>query len=237
MDLKRIFVKNYFNMWKTIYTGRNTAQKNMEIDETLLNTLDPSGDPILHLYDWQGQSATYGYFLDPSKYMKKVQGIDLARRPTGGGIVFHLWDLAFSVLIPAGHKCYSKDTLNNYKLINDAVLIAIEEFAAKKCDLLAYEPKEGSGADQFCYGKATKYDVMYQGKKVAGSAQRLKKNGFLHQGSISLAYPDEAFLRDLLSEDVVKTIVSNTVAFIPATEIDNGRKEMVKHLQKTLFAL
>ena len=59
--------------------------------------------PLLHLYQWDGPSATYGYFIDPSKYLDlnklRQHHVALARRPTGGGIVFHIWDLAFSFLI------------------------------------------------------------------------------------------------------------------------------------------
>lgn len=210
----------------------------MEIDEALLNDLDPNGPPILHLYEWVGDAATFGYFTDPQNHLLETDSIDLAKRPTGGGIVFHIWDLAFSVLIPANHPGYSKDTMDNYKLINESVIIAVKEFSNDNCQLLPAEPADfEAGAEHFCYGKPTKYDVMFQGKKVAGSAQRCKKNGFLHQGSISLAMPDETFLKRLLPLPIVESILTNTKVLVNRTELAEGRREMIKHLQKSLFAI
>ena len=47
--------------------------------------------------------------------------------------------------------------------------------------------------------KPTKYDVLWEGKKVAGAAQRKTKAGFLHQGSISLVMPPQDYLNYILA--------------------------------------
>ena len=77
----------------------------MDLDAKLLEEMKPDDAPILHLYEWEQDSGTYGYFLKPDKYLDMTQaqkrGLTLARRPTGGGIVFHVCDLAFSALVPA----------------------------------------------------------------------------------------------------------------------------------------
>jgi len=225
-------------MWKTICSGRNTAKKNMEIDKFLLENLPFDGDPILHLYEWEGPSATFGYFIDPKKHLSTLDKVNWARRPTGGGLVFHIWDFAFSVLIPSNHHGYSNDTMQNYKFINDAVLQAVENFSTQTCNLLPHEPDiYEEKAKKFCFGKPTKYDVMFRGKKIAGSAQRCKRNGYLHQGSISLVAPDIDLLYELLPKEVARAIEQNTFALLPSADLEEGRKEMAKHLQKTLFAL
>lgn len=41
--------------------------------------------------------------------------------------------------------------------------------------------------------KPTQYDVMLEGKKIAGAAQRLWR--YLHQGSIATALPKEDFFK------------------------------------------
>ena len=53
----------------------------------------------------------------------------------------------------------------------------------------------------------TVYDVMVDGKKVVGGAQRRTKHGFLHQGSISLGVPDLHFLRSVLKNAAVADLM------------------------------
>jgi lipoate-protein ligase A len=59
--------------------------------------------------------------------------------------------------------------------------------------------------------KPTKYDVMWEGKKVGGGAQRRTKYGFLHQGTISLGRPDEEFLSGiLLDKELLSSFIQNS---------------------------
>lgn len=95
-------------MLRIIHTGTSSATENMALDTKYLQALE--GDAILHLYDWIGLPATYGYFIAPDKYLNldavAKYGLSLARRPTGGGIVFHIWDYAFSFLMPSSHPFF-----------------------------------------------------------------------------------------------------------------------------------
>lgn len=174
----------------------------MALDEELLDGLRSSPEPILHLYDWQTDAATYGHFIDPAKYfdMQEVQkkGLDLAKRPTGGGIVFHITDLAFSVLIPSDHEAFSLNSLDNYIFINQKVKEAIASFISLETTLLAQE--ETQEILNFCMAKPTIYDVMIGSKKVGGAAQRKTKYGYLHQGSIFIAPLDDVYLQEVLQD-------------------------------------
>lgn len=193
--------------WKAIDSGADTAKFNMAFDEQLLKNIDPeSCQPILHLYEWNAPSATYGYFTDPYTLLNastvEQSGLQLARRPTGGGIIFHLTDFAFSILVPAGHSAYSINVLDNYAFVNRMLVEIIEKFSGGKigCRLLPEEPTAiDSHSGYFCMAKPTKYDVVLDdGRKVAGGAQRRTKNGFLHQGTISLGFPNEYLLESVL---------------------------------------
>lgn len=190
--------------WEILFTPEEKADVIMEKDRLLLENLGNAKNPILHFYRWKGPSATYGYFLNPKDFFVdegvQKEKLTLARRPTGGGIIFHLWDFAFSALIPAAHPAFSHNTLQNYATINLRVLAAVEEFLqARGCELTPEDGKIlGEGCANFCMAKPTKYDVMLKGKKIAGAAQRKTKEGFLHQGSISLTMPSKEFLQNVL---------------------------------------
>jgi lipoate-protein ligase A len=190
--------------WKLIDTGKRSAAENMEIDTALLTDLKDEKDSILHLYDWETDSATYGHFIDPENFLNmsgiKKNQLDLAKRPTGGGIVFHNCDLAFSVLVPSSSPWFSSNPLDNYAFVNNRVIWAIEKVLHLPAQLLPEEPAPlDPSCRSFCMAKPTKYDVMIHGKKIGGAAQRKTRHGFLHQGSISIGFLPETYLIEVLA--------------------------------------
>lgn len=228
--------------WKFFDSGRKSAEENMQLDAKLLENLHPDDKPILHFYEWEGDSATFGYFVKPSAFLNldraKQQQLHLARRPTGGGIVFHIWDLAFSVLIPSGNKRFSQKTLENYAFVNRAVLLAVQDFLENRAtfeliidDAFALD----ANCRLFCMAQPTKYDVVWKGKKIAGAAQRKCKNGFLHQGTIALKMPDREYLSSILlpGTRVLEAIEANTFPLLSSKEnLHEGRNTLKKLLQK-----
>jgi len=230
--------------WNILDTGVHTAEENMRLDRELLDTLDPFALPILHFYDWEGDSATYGHFVDPSKYLDlhiaKKRGLNLAKRPTGGGIVFHIWDLAFSVLVPAEHTHFSENTLDNYAFVNNAVLAAASDFLSGRPQLELIETNlsaPDASSERFCMAQPTKYDVVLQGKKIAGAAQRKTKKGFLHQGTIALKVPPREYLESVLlpHTQVLEAMMARTFPLIgPEESIEEARTALKNLLEEHL---
>lgn len=246
--------------WIVINSGKADASENMALDMQLLEDLTANPEqPILHLYDWNHPSITYGYFTDPSRFLNvsvaDQMGIQLARRPTGGGITFHLTDFAFSILIPANHEGYSANILDNYAYVNQIVMEFIRSFRTieknntiehsqitPECSLLTAESDSlHSDARHFCMAKPTKYDVMIDGLKVGGAAQRRKKQGFLHQGTISLSFPNPDLLERLLlpGTSILQAMRENTFSLLPAntssTEILRARLQFQQIMESTVF--
>src|SRR5262249_34411803 len=135
--------------------------------------------------------------------------LNLARRPTGGGIIFHHCDLSFSVLIPASHPGFSLNTLDNYAFVNAAVIEAVKKFLGSNSDPKLLKD-ESTPLDEytrhFCMANPTKYDVMINGCKVGGGAQRRTKKCLLHQGTIALSIPTDEFLKAVLIESKTTSI-------------------------------
>ena len=232
------------NLWKVLNSGSQKALSHMETDGRLLNDLKNQPSPILHFYEWEKPSATYGYFIKPQKILNleavKKKGLDLARRPTGGGLVFHLSDLAFSILLPSSHEGFSLNTMNNYAFINEIVSEAIVNFLGKSgsdVSLLKAAPEESLvEAKFFCMAKATKYDVMLNGLKVGGGAERLTKYGLLHQGTIALQLPPDDYLKDVLqSEEILDCMKKNSHYLLKSCETSMTLQSAKKEMQQLLI--
>lgn len=228
--------------WKILHSGVESAQNNMDIDQKLLHGISCRDCPLLRFYDWEGPSATYGYFINPLNYLEQ-KGIEkmrlqLGRRPTGGGIVFHLTDLAFSVIIPASHPAYSLNTLDNYAFINRQVARAVVNFKKETSPILLQTDKKAvdSASSHFCMAKPTIYDVMVEGKKVGGAAQRRARAAFLHQGTISITMPDDVFLAAVLKPEnqVLEAMKSHTYMLMASSSNGPQLKEAREELRRLL---
>lgn len=236
-------------MWTVLDTGVSSAEENMRIDARMLAELDGRDSPILRLYDWAGKCGTFGVLTKPEDYLDLEKasslGVRLAKRPTGGGIVFHMWDLAFSVLVPAKSKYFSKNTDVNYAFVNNLVLETIQVFAKENL-AASILPEEEEALDaackRFCMAQPTKYDVVWQNRKIAGAAQRQTKAGFLHQGTISLKIPDFHLLEKILlpKSSVLEAMKKHTFSLLGemANEEDYFEaKQTLKQLLRTRFSI
>lgn len=232
--------------WTILDTREASAEKNMTLDAELLEQLGE--EAILHFYEWERPSISHGYFIEPGALLNlqnvQKRGIDLARRPTGGGVVFHLWDFAFSVLVPSSSPHFSHNPLHNYAFINRAVLAAVQEFLGtrEKWELISDDaPAWDETCTSFCMAKPTKYDVVLRGKKIAGAAQRKRKQGFLHQGTIALVMPPKEELFELLlpGNRVPEAILTHTMTLLGERasphEIREAKTKLKTLLQKSLL--
>lgn len=177
----------------------------MRIDADLLERAGDLQAPYLHLYEWRKQSITYGHFIQPEMFLQieaiTALGWEIAKRSTGGGIVLHPFDMAFSVVVPASCSIFSTNTLQNYAFVNRAVLLSCEQFLKERgaFSLINEDaPSSDQASSHFCMARPTKYDVVLQGRKIAGAAQRKTRKGFLHQGMISLSVPPKSLLDQIL---------------------------------------
>ncbi len=236
-------------MWKILDTGVNSAQKNMDIDAALLSQIRPNDPPLLHFYDWEQSSGTYGYFLNIKKFLDlekaRSKGLCLARRPTGGGIIFHFCDLVFSAIVPSTCPGFSPCTIDNYRFINNYVRKAVEMFfhTSQIPALLPRDPSPSAlPSSHFCMAKPTIYDVMIGGKKIAGAAQRRQKQGYLHQGSIAIALPEQTLQEVLLpGAEVIEAIRLHSLPILktPYTQVElqSVRRELRHLLIKSFGAV
>jgi len=172
-------MKGLADSWGLIRSGAGQAAENMAIDETLLLSAESRGYPVLRFYSWQTAAATFGYFQKFSDIEQLTALRPLIRRPTGGGLVPHDSDWTYSVVIPPGHEWFRLRACESYRQMHRWVVGALgqSDIAAE----LAPDSRDGLGS---CFAGFEKDDVLLTGRKIAGAAQRRRREGLLIQGSI-----------------------------------------------------
>src|SRR5260370_31825553 len=89
----------------------HSAAMNMAIDEALL---EYATIPLIRFYRWRSSALSFGYFgrfTDIARYQCER---DLARRWTGGGIVFHGEDITYFPLSPPPPTAFSGSQVSLY---------------------------------------------------------------------------------------------------------------------------
>lgn len=216
--------------WWLWLDGAYSPALNMAIDELLLKKAQRFARPILRIYQWDRPAVSIGFVQ--AYAAAPQQGYTIVRRPTGGGVVFHDCDLTYTVVIPAGHRIYTLDRIESYREIHNAVQTAFNALGLNTTLTSAEIPKHVDRAFMQCFATPTRYDVVADGKKFAGSAQRRTREGILHQGSIDLNASGGD--RELLTKNLIQAFCSElktkfadfavTSAFIDAVKILSTKK-------------
>ena len=167
----------------------HSAAMNMAIDEALL---EYATVPSIRFYRWHSPALSFGYFGKFAHVACYASERDLVRRWTGGGIVFHGDDLTYSIVIPANDNAFSESSMSIYEKVHRVLCDAVG--CNGKRAVVAGGVNPGGAADAIriafsaggynCFANPVRADVIVDGRKIAGAAQRRTRRGLLQQGSI-----------------------------------------------------
>jgi lipoate-protein ligase A len=121
----------------------------MDQDEMLLFK---EGGVFLEFHRWLKPSFTHGFFVNPEEEFVFSDEIDVARRATGGGIIYHGKDLSFALCFPDTHPFAHEDTMQVYDTLNRLMEQAILE--VHSCAIGTESEGTFSFKEPFCMAKA-----------------------------------------------------------------------------------
>ncbi len=161
-----------------VYDDReaHSAAGNMAVDEALLETVSA---PSLRFYRWRRPSLSFGYFGSFADVASEESRREIVRRWTGGGIVLHGSDLTYSIILPSRDASFPQGPRAIYRQIHEAIREALSD---QSNILLAAE--DAPKVSEACFANPVIADLLADGRKIAGAAQRRTRAGLLHQGSI-----------------------------------------------------
>jgi lipoyl(octanoyl) transferase len=166
--------------WYLIRTGSGNPSWNMALDETLLEFAAQIGRPLLRFYGWNQPAASFGYFQKYSEVASWTPLRPIVRRPTGGGLVPHDADWTYSLIFPPKDQWHSLRAEESYRRVHHWLSESLNALKLST-ELSTAALRDMPGR---CFTGAEKFDVLANGRKIAGAAQKRNKLGLLIQGSI-----------------------------------------------------
>ncbi|MET3506995.1 lipoate-protein ligase A [Halalkalibacter oceani] len=192
-------------VWRFIDSGACSPAYNMALDEALL-TWHSEGriPPTIRFYGWDPATLSIGYFQKVEKeiHLDKVReyGLGFVRRPTGGRAVLHDQELTYSVIVSEEHPDMPATVTEAYRVISQGILEGFTDVGLEAYFSIPRTEEELSSLKNprsaVCFDAPSWYELVVEGRKVAGSAQTRQKGVILQHGSIILDI-DEDKLFDL----------------------------------------
>ena len=182
--------------WRVIREEVLGGASAMAYDEVAARTAAEEGVGTVRLYQWLPACLSLGYRQAPDTVdweFCESQGIDVVRRPTGGGGIYHdtHGDIAYSVIAPA--EAVPGSLAETYELFCEPLLDAFEELGVPAA--FADEPAEAL-YEPSCYLRDIDpaHDIAVDGRKLAGNAQYRTRDAVVQHGSISFEVDAERHL-------------------------------------------
>jgi len=181
--------------WYYINSGKCSPSYNMALDECLLNWQSTGAMPAtIRFYEWEVPTLSIGYFQRVEKEidMEEVEkrGFGFVRRQTGGRSVLHDRELTYSVIVSENHPKMPKTVTEAYRVISQGLLEGFRAlglnayFAVPKTEQEREDLKNPRSA--VCFDAPSWYEIVVEGRKIAGSAQTRQRGVILQHGSIPL---------------------------------------------------
>ncbi len=192
--------------WRLLRTGDADAFTNMATDEAVLRCVTAGQSPnTIRFYGWLPSAVSIGYFQGIEQEVDltvcREKGIDVIRRLTGGGAVFHDHDgeITYSLIAPEDHPKIPRKILDSYALLCGGLVAGFKRLGLDA----EFKPIN---------------DILVNGRKISGNAQTRRFGGVLQHGTLLcdvnprlmftlLKVPNEK-IRDKLIQGVEERVTS-----------------------------
>ena len=197
--------------WRLLETDFNDAFTNMAIDEAVNTLHDETKKPTVRFYGWKPSAISIGYFqgvreeVDLERW--KELDVDVVRRITGGGAVFHDAELTYSFVCSEKSGVVSKNILDSYKKICNSVVLGLRTL---KIDS-SFVPIN---------------DIISNGQKISGNAQTRRNGNVLQHGTVLMGVDVEKMFSLLLvpDEKMRGKMIEDIKQRVTSVELQLGKK-------------
>jgi len=165
----------------------------MALDEALLTCFEPGSSlPVLRLYGWSPPAFSIGRFQKPDEVIDldacARAGIPVIRRVTGGGCIFHAEELTYSIVCTPDQVADVGGVKESFRLLCGFLLRAYHRIGLAPGFAIDDSPRHEKLGQRtpLCFAGTEEYDILVDGRKLGGNAQRRQRGVIFQHGSIPL---------------------------------------------------
>jgi lipoate-protein ligase A len=182
--------------WRFIQSGACSPEENMAVDEAILIAhSEGKVPPTIRFYGWNPATLSIGYFQKASHEVEleriREKQLGFVRRPTGGRAVLHDQELTYSIVVKEDFPGIPKTVTEAYRVLSEGLLqgFRLLGLQAEMVNLASDDEKQkytAAAGSAACFDSPSWYELVVEGRKIAGSAQVRQKGVVLQHGSILL---------------------------------------------------
>ena len=187
--------------------GGHDPAENMRRDAALLEAAEVGAEAVLRLFTFVPPGITLGRAQDPARELDlercRAAGVRWAVRPTGGRAIYHDQEWTYSLAAGLADPDWGGGLEAAYGKASRLLVASLARLGvpatlapgAARGDL---SPRSARGAAAPCFASTARHEIVIEGRKLVGSAQRRTSRALLQQGSLLLG-PAHLRLADFLA--------------------------------------
>jgi lipoate-protein ligase A len=202
--------------WRLIPEESRDGAMQMALEEIAAQTAADGGPRTVRAYQWSPSTLSMGYRQESESvdwsYCDREE-IDVTRRQTGGGGIYHdeYADISYSIVAPADEL--PGDLMDCYEVLCEPILDAFHEMGI---DAAFVPEKHPALHEPACYLRALHpaHDITVDGRKISGNAQYRTRDAVIQHGSLSYALAPAAHLGVFADPGVSEAVFRERVTSI-----------------------
>ncbi len=170
--------------WRLILDVKRSGFENMAVDEAILLEYSRNKIPTLRIYGWSEPIVSLGYRQNPSAVLCSPDDFSFVRRITGGAAMLHDQELTYSIACARSDLDLPQSVKQSYYILCSFLKHFYSNLGFGSNFVYETSSSNVSYYGNHCFSGRQESDLLINGKKIGGNAQRRKKDIIFQHGSI-----------------------------------------------------